>query len=69
MNNIYFPLVISCSVEPQVQVALNDSKERLIQYKKSIKDWSESNSFSKIVLVENTGNSLLSDAELSNYRK
>ena len=69
MNNIYFPLVISCSVEPQVQVALNDSKERLIQYKKSIKDWSESNSFSKIILVENTGNSLLSDAELSNYRK
>ncbi len=67
-NNIYFPLIISCSVQPQVQVALDDSKERLIQYKKSIKDWSESKSFSKIVLVENTGNHILSNAELSNYK-
>ncbi len=66
-ENINFPLVISCTINPQINIALNDINERLKQYKKSIEDWSKSGAFSKIVLVENSGNSILSESELKIY--
>jgi|TARA_A100001015_G_scaffold316789_1_gene431997 hypothetical protein len=66
-NNHNFPLVISCALKPQVDVSLNDVEERLRQYKKSIHDWSNSGAFKKIVIVDNTGNYILSDFEIKHY--
>lgn len=59
-----FPLVISCSVVPQIKINLNDPDERLRQYRESIYRWAESGVFSEIVIVDNSNTEILSRQEV-----
>lgn len=59
-----FPLVITCAVVPQIEIALSDPKERLKQYRASIVNWVESGAFSEIVIVDCTNNDILTAKEI-----
>ena len=62
------PLVITCSAKPSIKVYLSNTEERLRQYKKSIDDWVKSKVFERIVIVDNSGTSILSKQEIEQYK-
>ena len=58
------PLIITCSLVPQIKVYLNDTDERLRQYRESIIKWVESRTFSDIIIIDNTGNDIFTRQEI-----